>query len=226
MPQCGKCDKNDAMKRCGACRTVRYCSRECQRTHWPIHKPTCDANQAANIRQPLLPALYPGPPAWLDDPSPIIDSINIPHLLFGRQRALKSATAFRQRRELLQRTRHLDSLYVDKATTLLSLAEHRQLFASAGLELKVDKDDKTLLSRADCLLFGLLDGRIAAAATHRQCCNCEAITEKECVCGESFCSVECQRAKWMVHCERCREVEDEHQLAMWLNELYWRSRLG
>ena len=27
--------------RCGACGTVNYCSRECQKTHWPTHKPEC-----------------------------------------------------------------------------------------------------------------------------------------------------------------------------------------
>jgi hypothetical protein len=26
---------------CGKCRNVRYCSVECQRAHWPIHKPVC-----------------------------------------------------------------------------------------------------------------------------------------------------------------------------------------
>lgn len=34
------CDKNGA-KFCKGCRTVRYCSRGCQKIHWPSHKKEC-----------------------------------------------------------------------------------------------------------------------------------------------------------------------------------------
>lgn len=33
--------KGKKMKRCSACKTVTYCSAECQREHWPFHKPMC-----------------------------------------------------------------------------------------------------------------------------------------------------------------------------------------
>lgn len=29
------------MKRCGSCQTGCYCSRDCQRAHWPVHRLTC-----------------------------------------------------------------------------------------------------------------------------------------------------------------------------------------
>ena len=39
-PVCACCLQN-ASKVCGACRSVHFCSKECQRTHWKTHKPIC-----------------------------------------------------------------------------------------------------------------------------------------------------------------------------------------
>ncbi len=36
---CGKPGKTLSV--CGACRNMRYCGRECQRKHWPVHKKSC-----------------------------------------------------------------------------------------------------------------------------------------------------------------------------------------
>lgn len=39
---CAGCDEpNRGMKRCSRCKNARYCTVECQTTHWPIHKRTC-----------------------------------------------------------------------------------------------------------------------------------------------------------------------------------------
>ncbi len=42
---CGGCGKKELgtslFKRCGQCRTENYCSRECQKRQWPVHKLTC-----------------------------------------------------------------------------------------------------------------------------------------------------------------------------------------
>lgn len=29
------------MSRCGQCKVATYCSRNCQRSHWPLHRSTC-----------------------------------------------------------------------------------------------------------------------------------------------------------------------------------------
>ncbi len=37
---CVVCE-HPALKKCGGCRSVRYCSAECQDIHWPVHKAHC-----------------------------------------------------------------------------------------------------------------------------------------------------------------------------------------
>ncbi len=43
--KCGECGKSvnaaQANKRCGKCKLVYYCSRECQKLQWQAHKPMC-----------------------------------------------------------------------------------------------------------------------------------------------------------------------------------------
>lgn len=34
------------MKRCGSCKLASYCSQECQRSHWKVHKERCRQTQA------------------------------------------------------------------------------------------------------------------------------------------------------------------------------------
>ena len=36
---CGNCSEN--LMRCSRCRSAQYCNRECQKTHWSIHKTEC-----------------------------------------------------------------------------------------------------------------------------------------------------------------------------------------
>lgn len=40
---CTDCPKRQChyLKACSRCETIKYCSKECQRAHWPIHKPSC-----------------------------------------------------------------------------------------------------------------------------------------------------------------------------------------
>ena len=40
---CTSCLKAEAKQRCGGCKKVYYCDAQCQRSHWPKHKPTCNS---------------------------------------------------------------------------------------------------------------------------------------------------------------------------------------
>jgi len=45
---CALCGKHNApLRKCGGCELIRYCSPECQKTHWKeVHKAECKAVQA------------------------------------------------------------------------------------------------------------------------------------------------------------------------------------
>ena len=46
--ECGLVSDEDCSK-CTACKTVAYCSADCQRKHWPIHKPDCLRAQGKEV---------------------------------------------------------------------------------------------------------------------------------------------------------------------------------
>lgn len=40
--KCANCDYHyPSMMKCSACKTERYCSSECQKSHWKVHKKVC-----------------------------------------------------------------------------------------------------------------------------------------------------------------------------------------
>ncbi|XP_069592159.1 zinc finger MYND domain-containing protein 10 isoform X2 [Ranitomeya imitator] len=45
-PKCGSCGA-EAAKRCARCQSERYCTRQCQVSHWQKHKKACDLVSAA-----------------------------------------------------------------------------------------------------------------------------------------------------------------------------------
>ncbi|RPA72403.1 hypothetical protein BJ508DRAFT_381582 [Ascobolus immersus RN42] len=42
--ECKICSKSGKLLQCGGCKTVSYCSKECQKTDWKAHKSICKSN--------------------------------------------------------------------------------------------------------------------------------------------------------------------------------------
>jgi hypothetical protein len=52
--QCANCyiiGCTHVIKRCGRCRQIRYCSRECQESNWPQHRDWCNAHRQQQQQQ-------------------------------------------------------------------------------------------------------------------------------------------------------------------------------
>ncbi|KAH8833159.1 hypothetical protein DL96DRAFT_1811681 [Flagelloscypha sp. PMI_526] len=63
-------DNKSIIRTCGGCRSSSYCSRECQKTHWPSHKVICKLNQSSRaITSGQSPATPKGKQAIYVPPS-------------------------------------------------------------------------------------------------------------------------------------------------------------
>ncbi len=39
--ECAECGRRKQLQKCARCRGIHYCSAECQKEHWKVHKPDC-----------------------------------------------------------------------------------------------------------------------------------------------------------------------------------------
>lgn len=54
-PECANCGKQKGdMSRCVACHTVHYCSSDCQRADWTLHRPDCFEKQGKEVTDSVL----------------------------------------------------------------------------------------------------------------------------------------------------------------------------
>ncbi|KAF7532433.1 hypothetical protein G7054_g7965 [Neopestalotiopsis clavispora] len=48
--ECAKCKKSGVdLKNCSKCRSISYCSRDCQKDDWKVHKKSCASNAQQNL---------------------------------------------------------------------------------------------------------------------------------------------------------------------------------
>ena len=55
MPSCAACGVDNAAKRCSRCKTVSYCSPDCQKSDWKAHKARC--KRVVALAALMLPAV-------------------------------------------------------------------------------------------------------------------------------------------------------------------------
>ena len=62
ITECAACGKEggDSLKACTACKLVKYCNRDCQIAHRPLHKKTCK-KRAAELHDEALFKDHPPP---------------------------------------------------------------------------------------------------------------------------------------------------------------------
>ena len=49
MSKCAACGEAGASLKCGGCGLVYYCSRECQKKHWKVHKKECKTKSTESV---------------------------------------------------------------------------------------------------------------------------------------------------------------------------------
>jgi len=49
--ECSQCGKPNAILRCGRCKNSRYCSQQCQKAAWPLHKNMCSKAKPSKKQQ-------------------------------------------------------------------------------------------------------------------------------------------------------------------------------
>ncbi|KAJ7263337.1 hypothetical protein C8J57DRAFT_1333349 [Mycena rebaudengoi] len=80
---CNQFERDVLFKKCGGCRVARYCSTECQKKHWKMHKPGCQ-----DIRASLVPSA-PDEGArhrmwkWIEDKEQILRFSSILRIAIG-----------------------------------------------------------------------------------------------------------------------------------------------
>ncbi|KAL9188810.1 hypothetical protein ACHAXT_007188 [Thalassiosira profunda] len=66
MSKCTACGKGgESLKKCNACKSVKYCSRQCQSSDWRKHKTRCDhlKERNAELLDDMLAKKVPPPPS-------------------------------------------------------------------------------------------------------------------------------------------------------------------
>jgi hypothetical protein len=83
LKTCFKCGRPNCTQQCSICRIARYCSAECQKAHWKIHKKVCKVDledgmakvKFRNFSEECFHEVFPTPEV-LDVEQPVMDLSN------------------------------------------------------------------------------------------------------------------------------------------------------
>ncbi|KAJ7652471.1 hypothetical protein DFH06DRAFT_1206203, partial [Mycena polygramma] len=82
---CGNCSKASASKKCGRCKMMTYCNRECQIAHWPKHKIHCKPVELSPQKLQLIFTVgRNGPPIPFEEDIPALFRRHAPRDMTSR----------------------------------------------------------------------------------------------------------------------------------------------
>ncbi|KDR67771.1 hypothetical protein GALMADRAFT_231682 [Galerina marginata CBS 339.88] len=70
---CAQCKSPNDLKRCSRCRSVSYCSKQCQIANWKSHKPQCEPVSGSDLTE-SPPARSQGPQSQGKSTAPLVDA--------------------------------------------------------------------------------------------------------------------------------------------------------
>ena len=122
--------------------------------------------------------------------------------------------------------KYLCSLYRKTGSEIRPWQEHVDVFQKAGFALECYYTPKRVLSfeyileNSSSYVISGLD--VQVPDYERQCLVCDKVTERMCLCGETFCSKKCQLKCWKRHKNTCENVNDDIAMFRNISELWWR----
>ncbi len=177
-----------------------------------------------SLNRPIgLPPLYPGPPAWLTDKSRFPNELN----------SMKNFIYYFDsgQHENDHRWAYLCQLYdnLGEKNVKLPIRKHLETFREAGWDLQVkfntdmnkQVDFGELMNNYQASLQLLSNYKLPVEIINRKCDVCGKLTQRQCRCGEAYCSRDCQIKDWKDHRKQCLLISENNQLAEKVTEVYW-----
>ena len=171
-----------------------------------------------------MPSLYSGPPLWLNqlyNPSHFDPDFKLTITL------LRSNSS---QRESFVKWRYLKYCYgFNGEQVKRTFKEHKQIHSKAGFKLianryypdKMTLDYPTLkFCRSSPCIVEKKDFTLPTYCFFT-CGNCKQITENECICGFTYCSIPCQLAHYKEHKDHCNRMISNQSMYFQVTKEVW-----
>lgn len=238
MNACSFCQAPGALKSCGRCRKATYCSKECQRMHWIIHKLVCSApeqkdspvtvpNESSSLPLKPMGSTFHKPQAVVSDssskrfPSESTTKIEVhidsdDELLLEEVKDSHSCTRCKKPANIICACESV--YYCSQACKTLEWPQHSEI-CQRPYNSKKNVVSTSSESRGTQNINTTTSGTSSKAAelvcqdgdsVRAVCTRCKKQSTITCQCQSvSYCSRECQVLEWPEHKEKCKHSKSE-----------------